>query len=62
MFLVKACFLAVLAEKNKSGRSSQVLLTFCMHMYPVACRGGANGANAPGIQGMGYPKSEIIKI
>jgi len=30
-------------------------------LEPVACRGGANGATAPGIQGRGHPKSEIIK-
>jgi len=29
--------------------------------HTVACRGGANGATAPGIQG-GHPKSEITKI
>jgi len=31
-------------------------------LLPVACRGGTNGAMAPGIQGRGHPKSEITKI
>jgi len=36
----------------------------CVHSlhYAVACRGGANGATAPGIRGRGHPKREITKI
>jgi len=32
------------------------------NMTPVLCKGGTNGATAPGIQGRGHPKSEIAKI